>query len=96
MSILDKIKSLNQENEIVLGRVSEVRSLITARIDSLMSSMHDAKDSLDKPIMVDRRGAKMHAYLFSGMISILESLKKAWDNYLLSLRIIFADIFKFL
>lgn len=77
LSILDRIKSLNEEKEIVLRRVLEVRSLITTQIDSLMSSMQDAKDALDKPVLIDKRGAKMHGYLFFGMISILETLKKA-------------------
>lgn len=96
LSILNKIKSLNQENDIILGRGGEVRSLITPQIDSLMCSMQDAKDDLNKSVPTNSQGLEMHAYLFSGMISILESLKKEWDNHLLPLRIIFADIFKFL
>lgn len=94
--ILNKIKSLNQVMDKILGRIGEVRNFITPQIYSLMSSMQDAKDALDKPFLIDRQRAKMHAYLFSRMINILKSLKKAWDNHFLSLRTIFADMFKFL
>lgn len=60
-----------------------------------MTSMQDAKDSLDSNVRTDKKGPKTLAYLFSRMIDILESLWKAWDKYFLSLRTIFADIFKF-
>lgn len=96
MSILDNIKILYQEKDRVLGRVGEVRILIPPWIDSLTISMQDAKDALDSNVLIDRRGVEMLSYLFSGMINILESLKKAWDKHLPSLRIIFVDIFKFL
>lgn len=93
---MDKIKSLNKEKDIIFSRVGEVRSLITPHVDSLMISIQDANDALNKSVLIDRRGEEMHAYLFSGMINILESLNKAWDNHLLSLRKNFANIFKFL
>lgn len=96
MSILDRIKSLNKEKDRILGRVGEVRSLVSPRIDSLINNMKDAKDALNKRVLTDRREEEMHAYLFSGMISILESFKKGWDNHLLNLKTIFVDIFKFL
>ncbi|XP_057851515.1 uncharacterized protein LOC131061720 [Cryptomeria japonica] len=54
LSILDKIKSLNQEKGRILDRVGEVRSLITPRIDSLMSSMQDAKDTLNQSVLADK------------------------------------------
>lgn len=52
-------------------------------------------NALNKSIPSDLRGEGMHAYLFSALINILENLNKGWDDHL-SLKIIFADIYKFL
>ncbi|XP_059073528.1 uncharacterized protein LOC131874258 [Cryptomeria japonica] len=69
ISLLDKIKSLNQEKDKIVGRVRELRSLITPQLDSFLSSLQDAHNA-NKSAPIDLRAAKMQAYLFSALISI--------------------------
>lgn len=78
-----------------MGRVGEVRSLITPRLDTLINSKKDAMIALNKSVLIDHRGEEMYAYILSGLINILENFKKGWDDHLLSLKTIFEDIFKF-
>lgn len=65
MVLLDKIKSLNQEKDKIVGRVGELRNLITPRLDTLIRSQHDAMNALNKSVPLDLRGEEMHAYLFN-------------------------------
>lgn len=76
--------------------MGELKNLITPRLDSLLSSLQDAQNALNKSAPKDLWEAEMHAYLFSALISILENPKKGWDNHLQSLKNIFANIFNFL
>lgn len=96
MSLLDKIKSLNQEKDRVFGRVGKMRNLITSQLDTLLTNLQDAMNALNKSMPSDHKVAKLHAYLFSALINIFENLKKGWDDHLQSLRTISVDIFNFL
>lgn len=97
MSLINKIKSLNQDKDSIIGRVArELINLITPQLDTLLSSQQDALNALNKTVHSDLGGAKMHAYIFSALINILEKLKKGWDDHLQSLKIIFTNIFNFL
>lgn len=60
MALLDKIKSLNQEKDRVVGRVGKLRNLITHRLDTLLSSQRDAMNALNKSVLLYLKGAECY------------------------------------
>lgn len=46
ISLLDKIRSLNQEKEKIIGQVSILRSLITPKMDIMLSGLEDAQATM--------------------------------------------------
>lgn len=95
ISLLDKIKILFYDKEKFIGRVGELRGLITPKLDTMFIALKESQDALGSKDLTDLRSAEMWSYLFSGLISMLECLKKGWDNHLKSLKNTFSDIFKF-
>lgn len=93
ISWLDKIKSLTHDKDNIVG---ELQSLITWKLDTMISDLKEAQDAMATYDPIDLQLAEMHAFLFSGIISVLECLKKGWDSHLNSLKNIFANIFKFM
>lgn len=96
ISLLEKIKSLSQNKEKIIGRVCELRSHINPKLDIMLSSLQDVDSAMKSKELIDLKSAEALAYLFSGLIIILECLKKGWDSHLNFLNNFYADIFKFL
>lgn len=53
ISLLEKIKSLNHDRERIIGRVDEVRSLITPKLDIMLNALKDTQDALANNDPVD-------------------------------------------
>lgn len=77
-------------------QVSELRSLITPKMDIMLSGLEDAQAAMKSSEPSDLRSVEALAYLLSGVIIVMESLKKGWDSHLNSLRNSYANIFQFL
>lgn len=61
----------------------------------MFSALKEAQDVIATNDPANLQSTEMKAYLFSGLISVLEYLKKGWDSHLSSLKSTFSDIFKF-
>lgn len=96
ISLLDKIKSLSHDRKKIVSKVGELQSHITPKLDIFLSALKDAQVALATSEPSDLKSTETQAYLFDGLIYILECLKKGWDSHLGSLKNTFADIFKFL
>lgn len=77
---------MSHEKERVIGRVGELQSLITPKLDTFLNGLQDAQYAMTSKEPSDLRSAEMKSYLFNDLISILESLKKGWDSHLDSLK----------
>lgn len=86
ISVLYKIKSLSHDRDKVVGRVRELQSLINPKMDTMLSTLKEAEDAVATNEPSGLQSAEMQAFLFSGLISVLECLKKGWDNHLSSLK----------
>lgn len=96
MDLTNKIKGLNKEKEKVLRRVGELRSLITPQMDTLLGAQQDAVSALGKPMPSDLKGVEVHAYMFSALIYVLDCFLRRWNEYLKSLKVTYANSFKFM
>lgn len=76
ISLLEKIRNLSQEKGKIIGRVCEHRSHITLKLDVMLSALQDAQSAIKSKELTDLKSAKALAYLLSGLITILECLKK--------------------
>lgn len=96
MDLTDKIKSLHQERDQIINRVGDLRSLISPQLDTLLSSQQDAVSALGKAIASDLKEKEIHDYMFNTLINFLDCFLRGWNEYLKSLKITYANIFKFL
>lgn len=96
ISLLNKIKSLAYDRERIIRRVSELWSHITPKLDTKCSSLIDDNDAQANNESPELKVVETQDYLLSGLINILEILKKDWDSHLNSLKNAYADIIKFL
>lgn len=96
VSLLDKIKSLTHDKDKIISRVGELRSLITPKMDTMLSTLKEARDVIATNDPAYLPLTEMQAFIFSDLISVLECLKKGWDNHLNTLKNIFANILMFM
>lgn len=96
VSLLEKIRSLNRENVKIVDKVCELKSLITPKMDIILSGLKDAQAAMNFSEPYDLKSVEALPYFLSGLITIMESLNKSWDSHLNSLNNYYADIFKFL
>lgn len=75
-SLLEKIRSLNHDKDRIIGRVGELRNWITPKLDIMLVALKDSQHALANSNLIDLKLAEAQAYLCSGLITILESLKK--------------------
>lgn len=80
ISLLDKIKSLMHDRDKIVGRVGELQSLIAPKMETMFCALKKAQAAMVTNDLVDLQTAEMQTFLFSGHISVLECLKKGWDN----------------
>lgn len=95
-SLLDNIRCLKSENDRIVGRVSELRGLISSKIEIMVSALKEAKDAMEISDPENLDFAEAQSYLMCGHIIVLEILKKVCDDNLRVLKQDFADIFKIL
>lgn len=74
ISLLDKIKSQSHDRERIIGRVGEIRGLITPKLVIMLSPLKDTQDTLASDDPIDIKTIEEQAYLFGGFITVLENL----------------------
>jgi hypothetical protein len=82
ISLIDKIKFLMHENNWVIERVYELRGIIGPKMETMLCALKEAKDAIEVSQLENLQNAEMHTYPFYGHITILESLRKGWENIL--------------
>lgn len=80
----------------MIGKVGEVWSLITPKVDVMLSALKESQDALENNDSTDLKTTENQAYLLRGFITVLENLQKGWDSHLDTLKNSYVDIFKFL
>lgn len=95
ITLLDKIKNLMHDKDMIVGRLGELRGPIGLKMETTLNALNEAQDVMVVSDLADLPTVEMHTYLFSSHIFILENLKKSWDNNLSSLKTTFANVFKF-
>lgn len=96
VSLVENIRSLNSEKVKIVDKVCEIRSLITPEMDIILSGLEDSQATINSSKPSDLRLVEALAYILSGLITIMESLKKSWHSHLNSFDNSYVDIFIFL
>lgn len=68
VSLLDKIKSLTHDKDKIIGRVGELQSLITLKMDTMLSALKEAQDAIATNDLADLQSVEMQSFLFNSLI----------------------------
>lgn len=92
--LLEKIKIIEHEKNWEIEIIHELRGLIHPKLETMMSALKEAKIAIAVSDLDNLENIEIKNYLFYGNITILENLKKGWDNSLGLLKRKYVDILK--
>lgn len=91
-----KISALEKEKDKLIWWARELRGLVSPQLNTLLLHKRKCMEQMNMSTPITLTEEELHAYILSGFVSILRTLKTDWDTYLAFFKGAYLDIFKYI